>query len=104
MLSQLGFEPDVAGHRWEDLIEDQAPAIVSAQVPEARPVPEPVPEARPVPEPVPVPKPEPAPAAEEEPMAPEVLANELARLRRKNRIAITVSIIALLALPFACAL
>ncbi len=115
MLSQLGFEHDVACHRWEELFEDQAPAIVSAQVPEARPVPEPVPEARPVPEPVPVPKPvpEPAPAAEEEPMAPaaeeapmapEVLAIELARLRRKNRIAITVSIIALLALPFACAL
>ncbi len=57
-----------------------------------------------MPEPVPVPKPEPAPAAEEEPMAPEVLANELARLRSKNRIAITVSITALLALPFACAL
>ena len=96
MLSQLGFEHDVACHRWEELFEDQAPAIVSAQVPEARPVPEPVP--------VPKPEPEPAPAAEEEPMAPEVLANELARLRRKNRIAITVSIIALLALPFACAL
>ena len=96
MLSQLGFEHDVACHRWEELFEDQAPAIVSAQVPEARPVPEPVP--------VPKPKSEPAPAAEEEPMAPEVLANELARLRRKNRIAITVSIIALLALPFACAL
>ncbi len=94
MLSQLGFEHDVACHRWEELFEDQAPAIVSAQVPEARPVPEPVP----------VPKPEPEPAAEEEPMAPEVLANELARLRRKNRIAIAVSIIALLALPFACAM
>ena len=94
MLSQLGFEHDVACHRWEELFEDQAPAIVSAQMPEARPVPVPVP----------VPKPEPSPAAEEEPMAPEVLANELARLRRKNRIAITVSIIALLALPFACAL
>ncbi len=92
MLSQLGFEHDVACHRWEELFEDQAPAIVPAQVPEARPVPEPVPEPAPV------------PAAEEEPMAPEVLANELARLRRKNRIAITVSIIALLALPFACAL
>ncbi len=96
MLSQLGFEHDVACHRWEELFEDQAPAIVSAQVPEARPVPGPVP--------VRVPKPEPAPAAEEEPVAPEVLANELARLRRKNRIAITVSIIALLALPFACAM
>ncbi len=94
MLSQLGFEHDVACHRWEELFEDQAPAIVSAQVPEARPVPEPVP----------VPKPEPEPAAEEEPMAPKVLANELARSRRKTRIAITVSIIALLALPFACAL
>ncbi len=94
MLSQLGFEHDVACHRWEELFEDQAPAIVSAQVPEARPVLEPVPK----------PKPEPALAAEEEPMAPEVLANELARLRRKNRIAITVSVIALLALPFACAL
>ncbi len=59
-----------------------------------------------MPEPVPVPKPEPepAPAAEEEPAAPEVLANELARLRRKNRIAIAVSVIALLALPFACAM
>ncbi len=90
MLSQLGFEHDVACHRWEELFEDQAPAIVSAQVPEARPVPEPVPK--------------PAPAAEEEPMAPEVLAKELARLRRNNRIAITVSIIALLALPFSCAL
>ena len=96
MLSQLGFEHDVACHRWEELFEDQAPAIVSAQVPEARPVPEPVP--------VPVSKPEPAPAAEEEPMTPEVLASELARMRRKTRIAITVSIIALLALPFACAL
>ncbi len=94
MLSQLGFEHDVACHRWEELFDDQAPAIVSAQVPEARPVPVPVPK----------PEPEPALAAEEEPMAPEVLTNELARLRRKNRIAITVSIIALLALPFACAL
>ncbi len=84
MLSQLGFEHDVACHRWEELFEDQASTIVSAQVPE------------------PVPKP--APAAEEEPMAPEVLANELARLRRNNRIAITVSIIALLVLPFFCAL
>ncbi len=92
MLSQLGFEHDVACHRWEELFEDQAPAIVSAQVPQARPVPEPVP------------KPEPEPATEEEPVAPEAMANELARLRRKNRIAIAVSIIALLALPFACAL
>ncbi len=92
MLSQLGFEHDVACHRWEELFEDQASAIVSAQVPEARPVPEHVP----------VPKP--APAAEEEPVAPEVLAKELARLRRNNRIAITVSIIALLALPFSYAL
>ncbi len=98
MLSQLGFEHDVACHRWEELFEDQAPAIVSAQVPEARPVPEPVPK------PKPKPKPEPEPATKEEPVAPEVMANELARLRRKNRIAITVSIIALLALPFACAL
>ncbi len=100
MLSQLGFEHDVACHRWEELFEDQAPNIVSAQVPEARPVSEPVP----VPKPEPKPKPEPAPAAEEEPMAPEVLANELARMRRKNRIAIAVSIFALLALPFACAM
>ena len=90
MLSQLGFEHDVACHRWEELFDDQAPAIVSAQVPEARLVPAPVPT--------------PEPAAAEEPMAPEVLANELARLRRKNRIAITVSIIALLALPFSCAM
>ena len=94
MLSQLGFEHDVACHRWEELFEDQAPAIVSAQVPEARPVPVLKPE----------PAPTPAPAAEEEPMAPEVLANELAKSRRKTRIAIAVSIIALLALPFACAL
>ena len=93
-LSQLGFEHDVACHRWEELFDDRAPAIVSAQEPEARPVPEPALVAMP----------EPEPAAEEEPMAPEVLANELARLRRKNRIAITVSVIALLALPFACAL
>jgi hypothetical protein len=57
-------------------------------------------------EPVPVPKPEPvsAPAAEEALMAPEVVANELARLRRRNRVAIAVSIFALLALPFACAM
>ncbi len=94
MLSQLGFEHDVACHRWEELFEDQAPNIVSAQVPEARPVSEPVP----------VPKPESAPAAEEAPMAPEAVANELARLRRRNRVAIAVSIFALLALPFACAM
>ncbi len=105
MLSQLGFEHDVACHRWEELFEDQASAIVSAQVPEARPVPEPVPAPKPVSEPALAAEGEPmAPAAEEAPMAPEVLANELARLRRNNRIAIVVSIIALLALPFSCAL
>ncbi len=93
MLSQLGFEHDVACHRWEELFDDQAPStIVSAQVPEAKP-------AR-----APVRKPETEPAVEEEPVAPEVAANELARLRRRSRIAITVSIVALLALPFACAL
>ncbi len=92
MLSQLGFEHDVACHRWEELFEDQAPAIVSARAPEPRPEPEPEPKL------------EPAPAAEEEPVAAEVLASELAKLRRKNRIFATVTILALLALPFACAL
>ena len=91
MLSQLGFEHDVACHRWEELFEDQAPAIVSARAPEPRP------------EPTPKPKLEPAPAAAAE-VAAEVLARELAKLRRKNRIAITACILALLALPFACAL
>ena len=92
MLSQLGFEHDVACHRWEELFEEQAPAIVSARAPEPRPEPEPKPKL------------EPAPAAEVEPVAAEVLASELAKLRRKNRIAITACILALLALPFACAL
>ncbi len=91
MLSQLGFEHDVACHRWEELFDaTEAAAIVSTVVRE--------------PEPKPEPKREPAPSAEEVPMAPEVLANELARLRRKNRIFATVCILALLALPFACAL
>ncbi len=92
MLSQLGFEHDVACHRWEELFEEQAPAIVSARAPEPRPEPEPKPKL------------EPAPAAQEEPMAAEVLARELVKLRRKNRITITVCILALLALPFACTL
>ena len=72
MLSQLGFEHDVACHRWEELFEDQAPAIVSARAPEPRPEPEPKPKL------------EPAPAAEVEPVAAEVLASELAKLRRKK--------------------
>ena len=92
MLSQLGFEHDVACHRWEELFEDQAPAIVSARAPEPRPEPEPKPKL------------EPAPAAAEEPVAAEVLASELVKLRRKNRLAIAACILALLALPFACAL
>ena len=92
MLSQLGFEHDVACHRWEELFEEQAPAIVSARAPEPRP------------EPKPKPKLEPAPAAAEEPVAAEVLASELTKLRRKNRLAIAACILALLALPFACAL
>ncbi len=90
MLSQLGFEHDVACHRWEELFEDQAPAIVSAPVRE--------------PEPKPEPKREPAPETEEELAAQHVLVNELAKLRRKNRIFVTVCILALLALPFACAM
>ncbi len=92
MLSQLGFEHDVACHRWEELFDTkmEAAAIVSAPVRE--------------PEPKPEPKREPAPATEEELAAQQALVNELAKLRRKNRIFATVCVLALLALPFACAL
>ena len=94
MLSHSGFEHEVACHRWEELLDTgvEAAAIVSAPVPEIRP------------EPKPEPKPEPAPATEEELAAQHVLVTELAKLRRKNRIFATVSILALLALPFSCAM
>ncbi len=90
MLSHSGFEHEVACHRWEELLDTgvEAAAIVSAPVPEIRPEP----------------KPEPAPATEEELAAQHVLVTELAKLRRKNRIFATVSILALLALPFSCAM
>ncbi len=91
MLSQLGFEHDVACHRWEELFDTKMEAaIVSAPVLEPKPKPEP--------------RREPAPATEEELAAQQALVNELTRLRRKNRIFATVCVLALLALPFACAL
>ena len=94
MLSHSGFEHDVACHRWEELVDTkvEAAAIVSAPVRE------------PEPEPKPEPKREPAPETEEELAAQHVLVNELAKLRRKNRIFATVCILALLALPFSCAM
>ncbi len=104
MLSQLGFEHDVACHRWEELFEDQAPAIVSARAPEPRPEPEPKPKLEPAPAAEEEPAAEEAPAGEEAPVSAEVLAIELAKSRRKNRLAIAACILALLALPFACAL
>ena len=92
MLSRSGFEHEVACHRWEELIDTtvEAAAIVSAPVLEPRP--EPKPELKP------------APAIEEDLAAQQVMANELAKLRRKNRIYFAVCILALLALPFACAM
>ena len=92
MLSQLGFEHDVACHRWEELFDTkmEAAAIVSAAVRE--------------PEPKPEPKREPVPATQEVLAEQRALVNELAKLRRKNRIFVIVFIITLLALPFACAI
>ncbi len=92
MLSHSGFEHEVACHRWEELVdtEVEAAAIVSVPVRE--------------PEPKPEPKREPAPETEEELAAQQALVSELARLRRKNRIFATVCILALLALPFSCAM
>ena len=90
-LSHSGFEHDVACHRWEELIDTAAAApIVLAPVGEPERKPESIPE--------------PAPLTAEELAAQQVMVSELATLRRKNRIFATVSIIALLALPFACAM
>ncbi len=96
MLSRSGFEHEVACHRWEELVDTkmEAATIVSAPVREPEPEPKPKPE----------PKREPAPETEEELAAQHVLANELAKLRRKNRIYFAISILAVLALPFACAM
>ena len=94
MLSRSGFEHDVACHRWEELADTvmEGAPLVSA------PVREPKPEHKPEP------KLELAPATEKELVAHQVMANELAKMRRKNRMLFSVSILAVLALPFACAM
>ena len=58
----------------------------------------------PVREAKPEPKLELAPATEKELVAHQVMVNELAKMRRKNRMFFTISILAVLALPFACAM
>jgi len=91
VLSSFGFEHNVACHRWEELAEEMAPSV-SARVSEHRAEPKPKAEATPV------------MPAEEAPEVQEALANEVATLRKKNRLVMAVCILALLALPFACAL